>query len=93
MSPVQGASLASRGRLRSLGITPLEVHASSDRCEFRIEGRLGNSTLRYMQWAVWVDQERTVIRVSVTQLALRMILEELANSCIQVDHCIRLHAA
>ncbi|HVD54879.1 MAG TPA: hypothetical protein VNC13_11960 [Propionibacteriaceae bacterium] len=46
-----------------------------------------------MQWAVWVDQERTVIRVSVTQRELRMILEELANSSIQVDHCIRLHAA
>jgi hypothetical protein len=80
-------------RLRSLGITPLEVHASANNYEFRIEGRLGTSTLRYMQWAVRVDQERTVMRVSVTQHELRMILEELANSRIQVDHCIRRPAA
>jgi hypothetical protein len=76
-------------RLRSLGITPLEVHASSRNYEFRIEGRLGESTLRYMEWAARLDQERTVMQVSATQAELRMILKELADSGIRIDHCVR----
>lgn len=105
LSPVPGATILSRRvtdsaevnelieRLRSLGITPLEVHASSDSYEFRIEGELGDSTLHYMQWAARLDQERTVMRVPATQEELRVILEELANSGIQIDHVIRRHAA
>ena len=38
-------------RLRSIGITPVELHASSSYCEFWIEGHLGESTLRSMRWA------------------------------------------
>ena len=76
-------------RLRSLGITPLEVHASSRSCEFRIEGRLSDTTLRYMQWTAHLDQERTVMRVSATPPELRVILNELANSGVRIDHLIR----
>jgi hypothetical protein len=74
--------------LRSVGITPLEVHASSRSYEFRIEGRLSDSTLRYMQWAARLDQERTVMRVAATPTELRMILHELANSGIRIDHFV-----
>ncbi|HEX5905766.1 MAG TPA: hypothetical protein VFY56_02020 [Propionibacteriaceae bacterium] len=74
--------------LRSVGITPLEVHASSRSHEFRIEGRLSDSTLRYMRWAARLDQERTVMRVAATPTELRMILHELANSGIQIDHLV-----
>ena len=56
-------------RLRSVGITPLEIHASSRSYEFRIEGRLSDSTLRYMQWSARLDQERTVMRGAATPVA------------------------
>lgn len=76
-------------RLRSLGITPLEVRATSRNFEFRIEGRLGESTLRSMQWTARLDQERTVMRVSATPAELRVILEELVNGGNRIDHVIR----
>jgi len=76
-------------RLRSLGITPLEVHASSRNCEFRIEGLLGESALHYMEWAVRLDQERTIIRVAAVPVELQMILKELAKMGIGIDHIIR----
>ena len=78
-------------RLRSLGITPLEVHASSRNCEFRIEGLLGESALHYMEWAVRLDQERTIIRVAAAPVELQMILKELAKVGIGIDHIIRHH--
>ena len=80
-------------RLRSLGITPLEVHATSRNYEFRIAGQLGESTLRSMQWTARLDQERTVMHVSATPAELRVILEQLANSGIRIDHVIRHQAA
>ncbi|HJV14061.1 MAG TPA: hypothetical protein VJ625_09225 [Propionibacteriaceae bacterium] len=80
-------------RLRSLGITPLEVRASLGRYEFRIQGRLGRSILRYLQWAWRFEQERTVVRVSATPEELREILEQLAGSGLQVDRCVRCKAA
>ena len=80
-------------RLQSVGITPLEVHASSRSYEFRIEGRLGEATLRSMQLAARLDQERTVMRVSATPAELRVILEELVNSGNRIDHVIRHQAA
>ena len=43
-------------RLQSVGLAPLEVHASSRSCEFRIAGRLSESTLHSMQWAARLDQ-------------------------------------
>jgi hypothetical protein len=76
-------------RLRSLGITPLEVHTSSRCCEFRIQGELSDSTLRYMKWTAHLDQERTVMRVSATPPELGVILNELAESGIRIDHLIR----
>ena len=79
-------------KLRSLGITPLEVHTSSHNCEFRIEGQLSDSTLRSMQWAVRLDQERTVMLVTATHAELQMILHELADGGIDIDHLIH-HAA
>jgi hypothetical protein len=79
-------------KLRSLGIAPLEVRASRRHYEFRIEGRLTDSTLRSMQWAARLDQERTVMLISATQAELRMILNELADTGIEIDHLIR-HAA
>jgi hypothetical protein len=79
-------------KLRSLGIAPLEVRASPGHYEFRIEGRLSESTLRYMRWAARLDQERTVMLVSATQAELRMILHELTDSGIGIDHLVR-HAA
>jgi hypothetical protein len=75
-------------RLQSVGITPQEIHASSRSCEFRIEGRLSESTLRSIQWAARLDQERTVMLVSATQAELGMILHELANGGIRIDHLI-----
>ena len=39
-------------RLRAIGISPQEMHVSSLDYEFRIEGRLGDATLRSMQGAV-----------------------------------------
>ena len=79
-------------KLRSLGIAPLEVRASHRRYEFRIEGRLTDSTLRSMQWAARLEQERTVMLISATPAELRMILNELADTGIEIDHLIR-HAA
>jgi hypothetical protein len=76
-------------RLRSLGITPLEVHASSRSCEFRIEGELSDTTLRSMQWTAHLDQERTVMRVSATPPELHAILNEMAESGIRIDHLVR----
>jgi hypothetical protein len=78
-------------RLRSLGITPLEVHSSSRNCEFRIEGLLGESALHYMEWAVRLDQERTIIRVAAAPVELQMILRELAKVGIGIDHIICHH--
>jgi hypothetical protein len=78
-------------RLRSLGITPLEVHASSRNCEFRIEGLLGESALRYMEWTARLDQERTIIRVAAAPVELQMILKELVKVGIRIDHIIRDH--
>jgi hypothetical protein len=75
-------------RLRSLGITPLEIHASSRNCEFRIEGLLGESALHYMEWGVRLDQERTIIRVAAAPVELQMILKELAKAGIGIDHII-----
>lgn len=79
-------------KLRSLGITPLEVHVSCRRYEFRIEGRLTDATLHSMQWAARLDRERTVMVVPATPAELRMILNELADTGIEIDHLIR-HAA
>jgi hypothetical protein len=79
-------------KLRSLGITPLEVRASARNYEFRIEGRLSDLTLRSMRWAARLDQERTVILVTATHAELQMILNELADNGIDIDHLIR-HAA
>ena len=76
-------------RLRSLGITPLEVHASSRSCEFRIEGQLSDSTLHSMQWTAHLDQERTVMRVSATPPELRVLLHELTESGVRLDHLVR----
>jgi hypothetical protein len=80
-------------RLRSIGITPLEMHASSPNYEFWIAGRLGKSTLRSMRWAARFEQERTVVRVSVTPGDLQSILDELTDSGVEIDHLIRRHAA
>jgi hypothetical protein len=79
-------------QLRSLGIALLEVRVSPRRYEFRIEGRLGRSILRYLHWAFRLEKERTVIRVA-THRELRMVLEQLAESGTQIDHCIRRSAA
>jgi hypothetical protein len=80
-------------RLRSLGITPLEVRATSRHYEFWIEGRLGRSFLRYLHWTSRVEPKRTVVRVLGSHRELRMILEQLAESGIQIDSCIRRSAA
>ena len=80
-------------RLRSIGITPLEMHASSPYYEFWIEGRLGKSILRSMRWAARFEQERTVVRVFATPGDLQLILEKLADNDIEIDHLIRRHAA
>ena len=84
-------------RLRSIGITPMEVRAGSvpgsvqheSYCEFRIEGRLGDSMVRYLQWAARLEPERTVIRLLTTRDGLQKLLEELADSQVRIDHLIR----
>jgi hypothetical protein len=76
-------------RLRSVGITPLEVRISPDGYEFRIEGRLGDGMAHYMQCAARVEPQRTIVRARVTSGDLRMILKELADSGIQIDHLVR----
>ena len=78
--------------LRSVGITPLEMHASAEYYEFWIEGRLGKSILRSMRWAARFEHERTVVRVFATPGDLQLILEKLADNAIEIDHLIR-HAA
>ena len=75
-------------RLRSLGITPLEVHASSRNYEFRIAGRLSESTVRQMDCNARLDQERTIIRVTAEPVELQMILKELLNRGIGIDHIV-----
>ena len=80
-------------RLRSLGITPLELHASSGSFEFRIEGRLSDSTLHYMQWTARLEQGRTVVRVSATEGELRLILSELVDSGLRIEHILHRPAA
>jgi len=80
-------------QLRSIGITPLEMRASSPHCEFRIAGRLGDSTVRYMRWAARFEPERTVMRVLTTPEQLQLILDELADSGTGIDHLIRRQAA
>ena len=60
--------------------------------EFRIEGQLGDATLRSMQWAARLE-ERTMMRVFATPGDLQLILEELVDSGIGIDHLIRRHAA
>jgi hypothetical protein len=80
-------------RLRSIGITPLEMHASSAYYEFWIEGRLGDSILRSMRWAARFEQERTVVRIFATSGDLQLIFDELTDNGIEIDHLIRHHAA
>jgi len=80
-------------QLRSIGITPLEMRASSPHCEFRIAGRLGDSIVRYMRWAARFEPERTVMRVVATPGDLHLIFDELADSGIGIDHLIRRQAA
>ena len=80
-------------RLRTLGITPLEVHASSCHYEVRIKGRLGRSILGYLQWDCRLEPERAVVRVMATQQELRMILEQLARSGTEMERCVRCSAA
>jgi hypothetical protein len=84
-------------RLRSIGITPTEVRRGTVHrkgqikayCEFRIEGRLGASMVRYLRWKARVDPERTVIRLRTTKEGLQVLLDELAESRIGIDHFIR----
>jgi hypothetical protein len=84
-------------RLRSIGLTPMGVRAGSvpgnvqheSYCEFRIEGRLGDSMVRYLQWAARLEPERTVIRLLTTRDGLQKLLEELADSQVRIDHLIR----
>jgi hypothetical protein len=80
-------------RLRTLGITPIEVRASAGHYELRIEGRLGRSILRYLQWDSRLELERAVVRVVATQHELRMILEQLAQSGTEMERCVRCSAA
>jgi hypothetical protein len=80
-------------QLRSIGITPFEMHAASPYCEFRIEGRLGESTVRHMRWAARFEPERTVLRVCTTADQLQLILDELAGIGMGIDHLIRRQAA
>lgn len=84
-------------RLRSIGITPTELRTGSVHgkarntayCEFRIEGRLGASMVRYLGWKARVEPERTVIRLRTTRDGLQVLLDELAGSRIRIDHFIR----
>jgi hypothetical protein len=80
-------------RLRTFGITPLEVRASSGHYELRIEGRLGRSILTYLQWDSRLEPERAVVRVVATQHELRMILEQLAQGGSEIERCVRCAAA
>lgn len=80
-------------RLRTVGITPLEVRASSSHYELRIEGRLGRSILGYLQWDSRLEPERAVIRLVATQQELRMILEQLAQGGTEIERCVRCSAA
>jgi len=80
-------------RLRSLGITPLEVRAYSGHYEFRIEGRLGRAILGYLRWDSRLDPERAVVRVLASQHDLRMILEQLAQGGTEIERCVRCSAA
>ena len=79
--------------LRSIGITPLEMYASSPYCEFRIEGRLGDSMVRHLRWAARFEPERTVLRFWTTADQLQLILDELADSGVGIDHLVRRQAA
>src|SRR4029453_10845383 len=80
-------------RLRTLGITPLEVRASVGHYELRIEGRLGRPILGYLQWDSRLEPERAVVRVVATQKQLRMILEQLAQEGTEIERCVRCSAA
>jgi hypothetical protein len=80
-------------RLRTLGITPLEVRASAGHYELRIEGQLGRSILGYLQWASRLEPERAVVRIVATQQELRMILEQLTQSGTEIERCVRCSAA
>jgi hypothetical protein len=80
-------------RLRTLGITPLEVRASVGHYELRIEGRLGRPILGYLQWDSRLEPERAVVRVMATQKQLRMILEQLAQEGTEIERCVRCSAA
>ena len=80
-------------RLRTVGITPLEVRASTGHYELRIEGRLGRSILGYLQWDSRLEPERAVIRLVATQQELRMILEQLAQGGTEIERCVRCYAA
>jgi hypothetical protein len=80
-------------RLRTFGITPLEVRASAGHYELRIEGRLGRSILGYLQWDSRLEPERSVVRVVATQHELRMILEQLAQGGTEIERCVRGPAA
>lgn len=80
-------------RLRTVGITPLEVRASTGHYELRIEGRLGRSILGYLQWDSRLEPERAVIRLVATQQELRMILEQLAQGGTEIERCVRCSAA
>jgi hypothetical protein len=80
-------------RLRTLGITPLEVRSSAGHYELRIEGKLGRSILGYLQWDYRLEPERAVVRVVATQQELRMILEQLAQGGTEIERCVRCSAA
>ena len=80
-------------RLRTLGITPLEVRASAGHYELRIEGQLGRSILGYLQWDSRLEPERAVVRVVASQQELRMILEQLAQSGTEIERCVRCSSA
>jgi hypothetical protein len=80
-------------QLRAIGITPLEMHAATPFYEFRIEGRLGDPVVRYMQWEARFEPERTVMRVLTTPAQLQLILDELAEGGVGIDHLIRRQAA
>ena len=80
-------------RLRTLGITPLEVRASAGHYELRIEGQLGHSILGFLQWASRLEPERAVVRIVATQQELRMILEQLTQGGTEIERCVRCSAA
>ena len=80
-------------RLRTLGITPVEVRASGGHYELRIAGRLGRSILGYLHWDSRLEPERAVVRVVATQHELRMILEQLAQDGTEIERCVRCSSA